>query len=245
MARIQQILLTLKHNPLRWLVFIVLFALIYYASLLLSLMISFGNPPNYYRVYDWFGNVAEIIRATPSAADAYAIIKQEWALEIGFMNYEYGFGISEWSLNILPFKVLSVLLLALLLVLNWRLLRQARQNSVCSLPEQKSPGTKSLRVASAATGLGAVLVSMASMTMFWVVCCATPSWVVGLAMLGLVSASTALFLDPYEGVVLWSGFILLALSAWLLSGVVVRQTQVDNRPTAIPALSNGKPLGEA
>ena len=33
----------------------------------------------------------------------------EWLLEIGFMNYAYGRGVSEWSLLIIPHKVAIVM----------------------------------------------------------------------------------------------------------------------------------------
>ena len=43
--------------------------------------------------------------------------------------------------------------------------------------------------------IGAGLAGMANATLFWVVCCATPTWIVGLAMLG-VSVSVAFILEP-------------------------------------------------
>jgi len=50
---------------------------------------------------------------------------------------------------------------------------------------------------------------MSSATLSWVVCCATPTWVVSLAMLGM-SASLALWLEPLGDFITISGFLLLA-----------------------------------
>lgn len=178
------------------------FLLGYYAVQLAAMMIKFGQLPNYIHGYNWFGNVRLILESTPSWRDSLMIIKGEWLLELGYMNYEYGFGIALWSLYLSPAKAIAVIALGTMLGLLWLLTR--RSISGCRMA-----GTPYLVTG----GLGATLVSMSLMSLSWVVCCATPTWVVGLAILGL-SASTALWLEPI-GVWLNSvGF--LAVAAVLL-----------------------------
>ena len=101
-----------KRNPLHTILAILLMPAAYYGILMVSLILSFNNFPNYVTFYDWIGNSAEILRSTPSFTDAATIVSEEWLIEIGYMNYDYGFGISEWSLNIMPFKVLLVMFLS-------------------------------------------------------------------------------------------------------------------------------------
>jgi len=224
----------IAENHLKWWLFIVSFVVIYYAVLMLSLIFTFADAPNYVTFYNWPANALEIFRATPSLTDALNILSEEWLVEIGYMNHEYGFGISEWSLTILPFKLLLVIFLAALIITQWRLWRYIRRQP-CALnvnagqmsneittgkperPDNQPVFKKSARSGLALTsGAGMVLLGMANMTMFWVVCCASPSWVVGLAMLGLVSVPTALMLDPLEGYVTLSGLLLSLISlAWL------------------------------
>jgi len=159
----------------------------YYLLLMLSLMSRFGHLPNYVNYYDWLGNVRMILESTPSMHDSALIIKDEWLLEIGYMNYDFGLGISEWSLFIVPIKVLGVMVLGALVATNYLLVRQSSACSGISRLQARS--------SNAATGVGAGLMALASATLSWVVCCSTPTWVVGLSMLGL-GASTALWLEP-------------------------------------------------
>lgn len=191
----------IKRSPL-WLAITVGSGIGYYLFLMGSLIFRFGNLPNYVVPYDWFGNVAEIIRATPSVSDMIPIILDEWALEIGFMNRSFGNGISEWSLFLVPHKVLIVFLLGALVATN-----------VVLLLEQRRTCSKSTTLhASATTGFGAALVALSSATMSWVVCCSTPTWVVGLAMMGL-GVSTSLWLEPLGSWVMGLGFTALCLTA--------------------------------
>lgn len=210
MTRKQILMQEIKRNPLNTVLAVLLIPAGYYAILMVSLILSFNNFPNYVTFYDWIGNSVEILRSTPSVTDAATIISEEWLIEIGYMNYDYGFGISEWSLNIMPFKVLLVMFLAALLLINFRLFRFCKKNASCATSKS------SLKTSIATTGLGSVLVGAASMTMFWVVCCASPTWVVGLAMLGLVSVSAALALDPLETYVLMLGYAFLLAGSYLL-----------------------------
>lgn len=179
--------------------------LAYYLFLMAALIVRFENLPNYVVTYDWFGNVAEIVRATPAVSDMGPIILDEWLLEIGYMNRSFGNGISEWSLFLLPHKLLIVLLLGALIATN-----------VVLLLERRACRTATATPAGAATGIGALLVGLSSATMSWVVCCSTPTWVVGLAMLGL-GVSTSLWLEPLGGWLTGLGFATLAVTTVALA----------------------------
>ena len=173
--------------------------------MMLALLLRFQALPNYVTFYDWIGNVAWIIQSTPSWRDMLPIIAEEWLIEIGRMNYDYGAGISEWSLNVVPSRLLVLFGLGAMVSLAMSLMRK----DTCG------PGSRTtLR---AAGGLGAVLVAMTNATMSWVVCCATPSWVVGLAMLGL-GVSTSLALETMGPLLTYTGFgllsALIAVLAW-------------------------------
>ncbi|SEQ91773.1 hypothetical protein SAMN04488092_11688 [Thalassovita taeanensis] len=172
------------------------FAVLSQVFMLLALVARFGALPNYVTFYDWIGNVVRIITSTPSWADIPPIIAEEWLIEVGRMNYDYGTGISVWSLNVIPSRLLVLFGLGVLIGLAASL---ARRES-CSAPERRG--------ATLATGAGAVLVAMTNATMSWVVCCATPTWVVGLSMMGL-GVSTSLALERLGPVFSYLGFALL------------------------------------
>lgn len=173
-------------------------AVLFQLFMLVALIIRFQALPNYVTAYDWLGNVAWVIRSTPSWRDIGPIVWEEWLIEIGYMNYDYGMGISEWSLNVIPSRLMVMFVLGAMVALCLSLLRA----DACA-----APASRTLR---ATTGLSAVLVAMTNATMSWVVCCATPSWVVGLAMLGL-GVSTSLALETMGPALSAAGFGLLAL----------------------------------
>ena len=50
------------------------------------------------------------------------IILDEWLIEIGFINYDYGHGVAEWSLSIIPHKFAILALAGALIGLNVALL---------------------------------------------------------------------------------------------------------------------------
>ncbi|MBU2531701.1 MAG: hypothetical protein KKB37_03095 [Alphaproteobacteria bacterium] len=182
-----------------WLALVAGFAVLYYLALLAAMIYRFGNWPNYITPYNWIANVQEIIRATPSVQDMLPIIRDEWLLEVGYMNMDYGNGISEWSLNLIPSKMAVILLLGMLIATVWALALEQRTS--CERPKMSS--------CIAASGAGATLVGLTGATMSWVVCCATPSWIVGLAMLGL-GVSTANWLEPAGTWIGALGFIVMA-----------------------------------
>ena len=90
----------------------VIFALVFQVMMMIALIVRFQDLPNYVTFYDWFGSAAHIIQSTPSWRDAIQIIWEEWLIEIGYMNYDYGMGISEWSLNVIPSRLVVLFLLA-------------------------------------------------------------------------------------------------------------------------------------
>lgn len=188
----------------------VLFALLHQVAMFAALVLRFRAWPNYVTFYDWPGNVLHIVRSTPSVRDMVGIIREEWLIEIGRMNYDYGTGISEWSLNIMPSRLLVLCLLGALVGLAFSLLHR----TACA-----SGARNGLR---ATTGLGAFLVALTNVTMSWVVCCATPSWVVGLAMLGL-GTTTSLALER-------SGPLLSVLGFGLLTALIFYLAWRKSRP---------------
>lgn len=184
---------------------------VYYLILLAALVIRFGEFPNYYEFYDWPENVALIVRSTPSAQDAFFIILEEWLFETGYFNTDFGLGISEWNLTLMPAKMLTVFALAVLAATNLVLLLQPR---ACSRTRYGAAG--------AATGLGALLVAFTNITMFWVVCCSSPTWVVGLVMMGL-GVSASFFLEPLGPWISATGFSALLFSTYFLARAPARR----------------------
>jgi hypothetical protein len=196
---------TIRERRGAWLVMTLGLTLAYHLFMVVSASLSTGHLPNYIRFYDWPANVLHIIRSTPAIADMPAIIDDEWLIETGALNYHYGHGIAEWSLAIIPSHVAVTLLLSALVATMILLLRRARAS--CPLAERG--------VGATATGVGALFVGTANITMTWVACCATPNWVVGLSLVGFESSS-AFALLPYGGVLLGGGFAMLGLTTgWL------------------------------
>ena len=194
-----------------------IFALLFQVLMLVALVVRFQAFPNYVTGYDWIGNVAWIIQSTPSWRDMLPIIWEEWLIEIGRMNYDYGSGISEWSLNVVPSRLLVLFLLGAMISLCLALV----QKDSCD-----SGASTALR---ATTGLGALLVAMTNATMSWVVCCATPSWVVGLAMLGL-GVSTSLALETMGPLLTGLGFGTLTA---LILGLAWRKAHPRSEPKGV------------
>lgn len=190
----------------RWLAIAVGVTLFYYAGLLLTLMIRFDEWPNYVTFYNWPANVARIFASTPSWRDAVDIASNEWLLEVGYINYQFGHGISEWSMTLLPLKMALIFLLGTLLASVWALAAAAAQ----ACPNNAHRGTAAL-----GAGTGAFFVGLTNITASWVVCCSSPSWIVGLTMLGL-GVSTANWIEPIGPWLGTAGFgVLFATLFWL------------------------------
>jgi hypothetical protein len=189
-----------------WLLVTLGFVVVYYAGLLLSLVIRFGELPNYVTLHDYIRDIVVIIRSTPSVRDMVPIILDQWLLEVGYINRDYGHGIAEWSIEIIPPKLLIVLAVGALVAANLALLERFPPSCARAL---RCSGA-------AATGIGAVLVGFTSITAMWVVCCAAPTWAVGLALLG-VGVSTAFGIEPYGSSITLAGFVVLLGTTYLLA----------------------------
>ena len=206
------------HNWRRMILTGILFALLMQILMMIALMVRFQALPNYVVGYDWIGNVVHIVHSTPSWSDILPIVNQEWLIEIGRMNYDYGTGISEWSLNVVPTRLMVLFVLGALVALCLSLLRADR----CDATTQTT-----LR---STTTIGTILIAMTNATMSWVVCCAAPSWVVGLAMLGL-GVSTSLALESMGPALNIVGFGLLISTAAFLVWRKTRRSQFLSRST--------------
>jgi len=198
----------IRASLLLWLALLVAFFAAFPLLQLALLIVRFQEFPNYLTVHDWPGNIARIVRMTPSIADMVSIMRDEWLIEIGSMNFAYGHGIAEWSFVLVPAKAGVTLVIALLLATNVVLLRAVRKT--CPLSARLG--------ASAAAAGGALLAGAATMTITWVVCCAAPTWVVGLTVLG-VSVATAFALQPIGGWLSLFGIVLLGA----IAAALVRQ----------------------
>lgn len=203
-ARIQYLLKLIKNHYGFWLLGIVGICIAYYLLMLLALIIKFQALPNYMTVFDWIENVLWIFESTPSLSDALSIVSEEWWLEIGFMNYDFGMGISEWSMFVSPWKMLSVATFSALFMSY--LLVMKDQTQVCR---------PSVNLASKfSTGVGGLFFAITSLTMSWVVCCATPTWIVGLAIMGL-GVSTSLAIEPIGVWLNVMGFMLMVVALYM------------------------------
>ena len=188
-----------------WLVVAVAFFAGFQLLQLALLIIRFHAFPNYMVVHDWPANIARIARMTPSVADMIPIMFDEWLVEVGSINYSFGRGIAEWSFVLIPGKAVIALGIAALVATNFVLLRAA----------WKTCGILARLGSPVATGAGALVASAAATTITWVVCCAAPTWVVSLAVMG-VGVTTALALQPFGGLLLLLGLSMLVTSAILL-----------------------------
>lgn len=173
------------HHFRLWMLTVLTLPLLYYLLQLAGLILRFGELPNYFNHYQWVASVQWILESTPSWHDALKIIRDEWWLEIGFMNYDFGKGISEWALVVMPVQLLGHLLFASLLA-TLVVVFKARSR-LCT--------RKALLPAGTMTGVGGTMAALSSISMSWVVCCSTPTWVVGLSMMGL-GVTTSLWLEP-------------------------------------------------
>ncbi|HUC68637.1 MAG TPA: hypothetical protein VMA53_24685 [Stellaceae bacterium] len=197
---------TIRENRGAWLAMTLGFVVVYYMTLLAIVVWRIGSLPNYVVFYNWPADVLNIIRSTPSIRDMLPIIGNEWIFETGYKNYSYGHGIAEWSLAIIPPKVVVVMLLGALSGLSVLLLRRLRAH--CPARMQGA--------GAAAAGLGSLLVAMTNVTLFWVSCCSTATWVVGLSLLGL-ETTTAYALLPYGTDLSVVGFAILLGTNYLLA----------------------------
>lgn len=189
--------------------FAVGFPILFYLLLLGVLVVKYGHLPNYVTRHDWIHNVLGIIRGTPSVRDMVPIILNEWLLEIGYMDYQYGHGVADWSLSIIPHKLAIMSLAGALIGLNVALL--AERQASRSLSQECTRACRS----GVFTCLGALCTGMTSATVFSVACCAAPSWAGSLTILGM-ETSLAFALEPYGSFTSLIGIVMLSISAlWL------------------------------
>ena len=187
-----------------WLAIGIGFFALYYVGLLLVTMLRFGEIPNYVVFHDVVRTYRLIFDGTPSLTDAIPILIDEPWFETGYKNPHY-YGIATWSYMLIPPKMLLVFLTGGLVATIAILAVTERRIACPALPAR----------AYATAGMGTALVGLTSATLTWVVCCAAPSWVVGLAMLGM-SVSLALWLEPF-------GMVLMLLGLVLVVGTVIKQ----------------------
>jgi hypothetical protein len=199
---------TIRRHRALILAFTLLFPIAFYLVLMGALVVRFGHWPNYLTPHDWFGNVWRIIVSTGSVSDIVKIAMDEWLLEIGFMNYAYGRGISEWSLLIIPHKVAIVMAVGALIGLNFALI--ADQAPATTFLRQQ---VRSIRCG-LLTSIGALGASLTSITLYWIICHSGPTWVVSLAILG-IDLSTTFALEPLGTTLALAGAAILILSALL------------------------------
>lgn len=214
---------TIARYRRRWLAIGLGFVVCYYAGLLLFTMLRFGEIPNYVTFHDVPGNYRLILDGTPALSDAFPILIEEPWFETGYKNPHY-YGVATWSYMLIPPKMLLVFLTGALLATVAVLAARSRETACPTSPA----------CAYTAAGVGSALVGLTSATLTWVVCCAAPSWVVALAMLGM-SVSLALWLEPL-------GAMLTLLGLLLFISVIWRQLRML---ATVPPVSSAPAAGEA
>jgi len=176
------------------------FVVLYYSGLLLLTMLRFGEIPNYVEFHPVIHVYGLILEGTPSLLDAIPILVDEPWFETGYKNPAY-YGVATWSFMLIPPKMLLVLLMGILLGIFVATVLHSRNKS-CQVKTDKR--------LFAAAGMSSTFISLTSATLTWVVCCATPSWSVALAMLGM-SASLALWLEPLGNVLTITALAVMVL----------------------------------
>jgi hypothetical protein len=211
----------------RWLIagFALVFPVVFYLMLLAIPVIRYGHLPNYVTTYNWIGNVERIVESTGSVRDMVPIILDEWLLEIGYMNMTFGHGIAEWSLSLVPHKIVLVSLTGALIGLNLGLMLDR-------LEAADTAAKRCLRASSSGvlTSIGALTAGLTNATLFSIACCATPSWVGSLAILG-VETSSAFALEPYGPAGSAAGIAMLVVSALLIA----REPSPAEHPASHPS----------
>jgi hypothetical protein len=172
--------------------------------------VRYDQLPNYITPYNWPENVWRIILSTHSVADMVPIIADEWLIEIGRIDYQYGNGIADWTMAIIPHKLLILSLTGALIALNCGLVADRRMRGSIARQCAQACGSGLL------TSAGALSASITSATIFSVACCSAPSWVGSLAVLG-VETSSAFALEPYGPAASVFGIAALIISALLIA----------------------------
>jgi hypothetical protein len=221
MIRIRQygviMLQAIKQQWGLWLLLTLGFIVLYYGGLLLITMIRFHEIPNYVEVYNIVQVYQQIFEGTPSLKDALRILVDEAWIETGYKNPDY-YGIATWSYMLIPPKMLMLVIMAALVATFVALSIYSRKNA-CPIKNRRRLYTLA--------GIGSGLVGMTSATLTWVVCCATPSWIVGLAMLGM-SSTLALWLEPFGKIINMLGLVLVLWIIFLqLKSIAANTPQLE------------------
>lgn len=127
---------------------------------IVSLIVRFQKLPSYIEVYPWWENIVRIIDSTPSLNDTLMIVRHEWWLEIGCMNYAFGLGISEWSFYFSPVKAMAVLILSLLIASIWAIASEDNSDDKKAKENWRTHATK------LATSVFGTLAGLSSMTLY-------------------------------------------------------------------------------
>lgn len=188
---------SIAHHWQRWAAISLGFVVLYYGILLLLTMLRFGEIPNYLVFHHVIKNYKQILDGTPALSDAVPILLDEPWLETGFKDPNY-YGVASWSYMLIPPKVLIVLFTGML---------AGTMGALAATGKRVACRVVAPRTYIAA-GVGAGLVGLANVTLTWVVCCATPSWVVALTMLGVMSVSAAASLQPYGSLLNVAGLLM-------------------------------------
>jgi hypothetical protein len=190
--------------------FALAFPVVFYLALLATLVSQYGHLPNYVTPYDWIANVLRIIHGTRSVSDMVPIILNEWLIEIGYMDYAYGHGVADWSLAIIPHKLVIMSLAGALVGLNFALLSE--RQAARTVAQQCVQACRSGFL----TSMGAFCAGLTSMTVFSVACCAVPTWAGSLTMLG-VNTALAFAIEPFGPIASLLGLAALVVSAlWIV-----------------------------
>lgn len=205
---------TIRQHWAVWLALSAGFVAGYHALLLAAMVLRFGHLPNFIQVYDLIDAYRLTFSGTPSLRDALAIALAEPLLDIGYLSPQWK--IVEWSLFLIPRQFMLVTLAGGLAATCF-VVRRMACGARCA-PARAVPAL--------ATVLGAGLAGIANATLFWVVCCASPTWIVALAMLG-VSLSVTLALEPLGSLLSATGLLLLG---WATFAELRRLTESETPP---------------
>ncbi|MFD2233048.1 hypothetical protein [Phaeospirillum tilakii] len=147
-----------------------------------------GLPPTTIRIHSWADNVRIVLTHTPRFGLAVPVALREPLLEIRHVPVDSP--VPDWSLHLVPAHLAAEAALALLTVGYFR--------------RRRAPLPATL------IGGGIAAAALASSTLAWTVCCASPSWAVALALAGLDPA-IALVLVPFGPVVAGAGLAAIAI----------------------------------
>jgi len=158
------------------------------ALLLVLATLGSGLAPNTLRLHPWADNVRIVLTHTPRLGLAIAVALREPVLEIRHLPPDSP--IPDWSLHLVPAPLAAGAGLALLTAGYFR--------------QRRAPLPATL------VGGGFAAAALATSTLAWTVCCATPTWSVALALAGLDPA-TALALVPFGPLLAGAGLALAGI----------------------------------